>query len=61
MTPGHHHENICRFSYSTVTTRSGWSRWIALVGSAARTYLIADERTEELTRDKYASLAGWAG
>jgi hydroxyacylglutathione hydrolase len=56
LTPGHTHEHMAYLlldGYREVGVFSGGS---LIVGSAARTDLVSDDRTEELARAQYASL-----
>jgi hydroxyacylglutathione hydrolase len=56
MTPGHTHEHLAFLLLDGDREVGVFTGGSLLVGSAARTDLIADDRTEELTRAQYASL-----
>jgi glyoxylase-like metal-dependent hydrolase (beta-lactamase superfamily II) len=56
MTPGHTHEHMAFLLLDDDREVGVFTGGSLLVGSAARTDLIADDRTEELTRAQYASL-----
>jgi rhodanese-related sulfurtransferase len=56
MTPGHTHEHLSFLLLDGDHEVGVFTGGSLLVGSAARTDLIADDRTEELTRAQYASL-----
>jgi rhodanese-related sulfurtransferase len=61
MTPGHTHEHLSFLLLDGDHEVGVFTGGSLLVGSAARTDLIADDRTEELTRAQYASLRRLAG
>jgi len=56
LTPGHTHEHLAFLLLDGDREVGVFTGGSLLVGSAARTDLISDERTEELTRAQYASL-----
>jgi hydroxyacylglutathione hydrolase len=60
-TPGHTHEHLSFLLLDGDHEVGVFTGGSLLVGSAARTDLIADDRTEELTRAQYASLRRLAG
>jgi hydroxyacylglutathione hydrolase len=61
MTPGHTHEHLSFLLLDGDHEVGVFTGGSLLVGSAARTDLIADDRTVELTRAQYASLRRLAG
>jgi hydroxyacylglutathione hydrolase len=56
VTPGHTHEHLAFVLLDGDREVGVFTGGSLLVGSAARTDLVADDRTEELTRAQYASL-----
>jgi hydroxyacylglutathione hydrolase len=56
MTPGHTHEHLAFLLLDGEREVGVFTGGSLIVGSAARTDLVADDRTEELTRAQYASL-----
>lgn len=56
MTPGHTHEHLAFLLLDGEREVGVFTGGSLLVGSAARTDLVSDDRTEELTRAQYASL-----
>ncbi|MBB5161748.1 glyoxylase-like metal-dependent hydrolase (beta-lactamase superfamily II) [Mycobacterium sp. AZCC_0083] len=56
MTPGHTHEHLAFLLLDGDRELGVFTGGSLLVGSVARTDLIADDRTEELARAQYASL-----
>jgi hydroxyacylglutathione hydrolase len=56
LTPGHTHEHLAFLLLDGDREVGVFTGGSLLVGSAARTDLLSDERTEELTRAQYASL-----
>nr|WP_269813163.1 MBL fold metallo-hydrolase [Ornithinimicrobium sediminis] len=60
-TPGHTHEHVAFELLDGPTTEGVFTGGSLIVGSAARTDLVAPERTEELARAQYRSLQRLAG
>ncbi|HEX2284186.1 MAG TPA: rhodanese-like domain-containing protein, partial [Mycobacterium sp.] len=56
LTPGHTHEHLAFLLLDGDKEVGVFTGGSLIVGSAARTDLVSDERTEELTRAQYASL-----
>ena len=56
LTPGHTHEHVAFLLLDGDREVGVFTGGSLIVGSAARTDLVSDERTEELTRAQYASL-----
>jgi rhodanese-related sulfurtransferase len=56
LTPGHTHEHLAFLLLDGGREVGVFTGGSLIVGSAARTDLVSDERTEELTRAQYASL-----
>ena len=56
LTPGHTHEHLAFLLLDGDREVGVFTGGSLLVGSAARTDLVSDERTDELTRAQYASL-----
>lgn len=56
LTPGHTHEHLAFLLLDGAKEVGVFTGGSLIVGSAARTDLISDERTEELTRAQYGSL-----
>ena len=56
LTPGHTHEHLAFLLLDGDREAGVFTGGSLIVGSAARTDLVSDERTEELTRAQYASL-----
>ena len=56
MTPGHTHEHLAFLLLDGDREVGVFTGGSLMVGSAARTDLVSEERTEELTRAQYASL-----
>ena len=56
MTPGHTHEHLAFLLLDGDREVGVFTGGSLIVGSAARTDLISDDRTDELTRAQYASL-----
>ena len=56
FTPGHTHEHLAFLLLDGDREIGVFTGGSLLVGSAARTDLVSDERTDELTRAQYASL-----
>ena len=56
LTPGHTHEHVAFLLLDGDREVGVFTGGSLIVGSAARTDLVSDDRTEELTRAQYASL-----
>ncbi len=56
LTPGHTHEHLAFLLLDGDRAVGVFTGGSLIVGSAARTDLVSDERTEELTRAQYSSL-----
>jgi hydroxyacylglutathione hydrolase len=56
LTPGHTHEHVAFLLLDGAREVGVFTGGSLIVGSAARTDLISEERTDELTRAQYASL-----